>query len=94
MSRPKRLGDLLDSVVDRLGIRGRIDEADIIEAWAALAGPEINAETDRAWLNGRKLVVKIASPGRRQDLHLDRSNWRDRLNEALGGEKIEEIVFR
>lgn len=92
--RPQKLGDLLDSVVDRLGIRDQLDEADVIEAWAALAGPDVNADTDSAWLKGKKLFVKITSPGRRQDLHLERSSWRDRLNERLGDDRVEEIVFR
>ncbi len=91
---PQKLGDLLESLVDRLGIRNEIDEAEVIETWAALAGPGVNAVTDGAWLRGRKLFVKITRPGRRQDLHLDRSNWRDRLNERLGEDRIEEIVFR
>lgn len=92
--RPRKLGDLLESVVDRLGIHQELDEADVIETWAALAGADVNAVTDGAWLRGKKLFVKITSPGRRQDLHLDRSNWRDRLNARLGKERIEEIVFR
>lgn len=91
---PQKLGDLLASLVNRLGIRAELDEADVIEAWAVLAGPDVNAVTDAAWLRGKKLFVKITSPGRRQDLHLDRSNLRDRLNERLGEECVEEIVFR
>ncbi|MEX0822576.1 MAG: DUF721 domain-containing protein [Rhodothermales bacterium] len=92
--KPQSLGEILESVVDRLGIRQELDEADVIEAWASLAGPDVNAVTDGAWLRKRKLFVKITSPGRRQDLHLDRSNWRDRLNERLGADRIDEIVFR
>lgn len=92
--KPRKLGDLLESLVDRLGIREELDAAAVIETWAALAGADVNAVTDTAWLRGRKLFVKITSPGRRLDLHLDRSGWRDRLNERLGEERIEEIVFR
>lgn len=91
---PQKLGELLEAVVDRLGIRTDLDEADVVEAWAALAGPDVNAATASAWMRGRKLFVKITSPGRRQDLHLDRSRWRDRLNERLGDDRVDEIVFR
>ena len=91
---PQKLGDVLESLVDRLGIRAELDEADVIEAWAALAGAEINAVTDGAWLRGRTLFVRITSPSRRQDLHLDRSRWRDRLNDRLGESRIDEIHFR
>jgi hypothetical protein len=92
--KPRKLGDLLESLVDRLGIREELDAAAVIEAWAAVAGADINAVTDAAWLKGKKLFVKITSPGRRLDLHLDRSAWRDRLNDRLGEQRVEEIVFR
>jgi hypothetical protein len=45
-------------------------------------------------VQGRKLFVRITSAARRQEMHLNRSGWRDRLNEQLGDERIEEIVFR
>lgn len=92
--RPRKLGDVLEALVERLGIRRELDHAEIIETWAALAGPEINNVTESAWLRGRKLFVKITSPARRQQLHLNRSQWKLRLNEALGGDVIEEILFR
>lgn len=92
--KPKPLGDVLDHLVDRMGIRGRLSEAEIVEAWAALAGTKINAVTDSAWLNGATLHVKVSSAAWRQQLHMNRSQWRDRLNASLGKEVIAEIVFR
>lgn len=92
--RPRKLGEVLESLVERLGIRRELDHAEIVEAWAALAGPDINKVTESAWLRGNKLFVKITSPSRRQQLHLNRSHWRELLNEALGKQVVEEILFR
>ena len=92
--KPKPLGSVLDALVDRLGIRGRISEAEIVETWAILAGTKINAVTDSAWLEGDRLHVKVSSAAWRQQLHMNRTSWRERLNQELGREAIKEIVFR
>ena len=92
--KPKSLGELLEGLVDRLGIRRELDEAEVIEAWAAVAGPEINAVTETAWIKSGKLYVRITSPARRQQLHMRRSELRERLNLEMGKEVVSEIVFR
>lgn len=91
---PRRLGDVLKDLVDRLGIRQELNDAEIVEAWATIAGPEVNAYTDSAWMSGRKLFVKVSSPVRRQQLHMNRSSLRNEVNLELGSNVIEEIVFR
>lgn len=91
---PQRLGDVLQQLIDRLGMRHGIDAARTIETWAALAGPQINGVTRRAWIEGRTLVVQITSATWRQELHMNRSHWRRRLNSELGADLVEEIRFR
>ena len=92
--KPRKIGDVIGGLVDRLGIRQELDEAVVIEAWAAVAGPEINAVTDSAWMKSGKLFVKVTSPARRQQLHMNRSHLRDKVNESLGRSAVVEIVFR
>ncbi len=92
--RPQPLGKVLQSVIDRLGLRRRINEARVVETWAALAGPQINGVTTSVWMKGATLFVKVRSATWRQELHLRRREWRRRLNEELGEALVEEIVFR
>lgn len=91
---PQSLGEVLQSVIDRLGLRQRIDEARVVETWAALAGPQINGVTSSVWMKGATLFVKVRSAAWRQELHLRRREWRRRLNEELGQELVEDVVFR
>ncbi len=91
---PQRLGKVLQEVIDSMGARHGIDRARTIEAWAALAGPEVNAVTRRAWVEGRILCVQIKSAARRHQLHMQRSDLRKQLNQALGATLIDEIRFR
>ncbi len=91
---PQPLGSVLESLVQELGIKQKLDEVRAIEAWADLAGASINGVTDAAWVRGNKLYVKIISSTWRQELHMQRRDWRDRLNLRLGSPVISEIVFR
>ncbi len=91
---PQSLGTVIQSVIDRLGLRQYINEARIIETWATLAGPQVNGVTSSVWLKGETLFVKIRSAAWRQELHLRRRDWRQRLNDDLGEELVKEIVFR
>lgn len=93
-TKPRRLGDVIDTLVDRLGIRKDLGEAEIIEAWATLAGADVNARTESAWLKGDILFVRITSPTLRHHLHMQRTEWRDRLNQELGRVAIKAISFR
>ncbi|PSQ90052.1 MAG: DUF721 domain-containing protein [Bacteroidetes bacterium QS_8_64_10] len=91
---PQKIGDVLGDVIDELGIRRELDEARVVETWATIAGPQINGVTESAWVNRQTLYVKLTSAAWRQELTMRRSDWRDRLNDELGSELVEKIVFR
>jgi len=92
--RPRPLGEVLQEVIDTLGLQAKMDEARVIETWAAVAGPQINEVTETAWMEGSTLYVKIASAAWRQELHMNRRKWRTRLNGEFESDLIDEIVFR
>jgi predicted nucleic acid-binding Zn ribbon protein len=91
---PRPLGEVLQEVIDELGVRKEIDEARVIETWASVAGPKINEVTESAWMKDSTLYVKITSAAWRQELHMNRRKWRKRLNGALEAELVDEIIFR
>ena len=91
--KPQPLGEVLQGLIDRMGLRKKIDEARIIEAWAAMAGPTINGVTDKAWVKSGRLYVRINSAAWRHELHLRRQAWRTRLNHHLDEDLVREIVF-
>ncbi len=94
MSRPKSLGNVLSEVIDRLGMRDKIDEARVVESWAQIAGERVNGVTESVWMKGSTLFVKISSSAWRQELHMNRTAWKQRLNDQLGREVVKEIMFR
>jgi predicted nucleic acid-binding Zn ribbon protein len=92
--RPQPLGEVLAEVIDQLGLQDKIDEARVIETWAAVAGTDINSVTESVWMKGSTLYVKITSAAWRQELHMRRRQWRQRLNDELDADLVDEIVFR
>ncbi len=91
---PQRLGVVLGELIDRLGYRDKIDEARAVEVWPELAGPTVEQVTESVWIKDGRLFVKINSAVWRHQLHLQRESWRDRINEHLGREVVDELVFR
>lgn len=91
---PQSLGTVMRDLIDRLGYREKIDEVRAVETWAHLAGPQINAMTEKVWVRDGTLFVKIRSASWRHQLHLQRRAWCERLNAELEREVIGEIVFR
>ena len=93
-NQPESLGSVLQKLIDRMGLRDKIDGARIVEAWATVAGPQINGVTDAAWVKHGVLYVKVTSAAWRHELHLRREAWRQRVNDHLGSDLVDEIVFR
>ena len=91
--KPQALGEVLQGLIDRLGLRQKIDEARIVEAWATIAGTTINGVTDKAWFKSGRLFVRINSAAWRHELHLRRQAWRTRLNQQLEQNLVRESVF-
>ena len=91
---PQRLGAVLGELIDRLGYREKMDEARAVDAWPELAGQAIEQVTESVWIRDGQLFVKIRSAAWRHQLHLQREKWRDRINEHLGVEVVDDVVFR
>ncbi|MCY4172208.1 MAG: DUF721 domain-containing protein [Bacteroidetes bacterium] len=93
-SNPLPISELINHAIDDLGIRDRIDETQAVDVWHELAGPYIAGVTEQVWVRQGKLFVELNSGSWRQELHMNRVKWRDRLNECMGKRVISEIIFQ
>lgn len=91
---PVALANVLSAFIAERGIKPKMDAARAVEGWAEVAGPRICAVTESARLRGDVLTVRLTSAAWRHTLHMQRTAWRDRLNEHLGEAVVGEIVFR
>jgi predicted nucleic acid-binding Zn ribbon protein len=94
MTAPQRIGEVLDGLIEDLGIERRLDEARAVDAWHEVVGPKASSLTDSVWLKGGRLFVHVNSAVWRTELHRSRTLWKDRINAHLGKPLVEEIIFR
>jgi predicted nucleic acid-binding Zn ribbon protein len=93
--KPQSLGAVLEAWINARGWRQKIEEAETIEAWHDIAGPQINEMTQGVWIEKKILYVRITSAPWRHELHLSRRAWYARLCEQLERIPIvDEIMFR
>lgn len=92
--RAQSLKDALDQWIRSSGLQGPLARGRIIAAWQSMLGPQMEQHIGRTWIRGNKLYVTVTSSAWRQELHLRREEWRQRLNEEVGSDLIDEIVFR
>ena len=93
-TQPQPLGAVLAELVDRYGYRERLDAARAVEAWPEVVGEAIAGVTEQVWMRHGALHVKIRSSAWRHQLQFQREAWRDRMNAHLGGQVVDEVVFR
>jgi predicted nucleic acid-binding Zn ribbon protein len=91
---PQPLGAVLGALFQERGYRQKIDEARAVDAWKQVAVAGAVRATETAWIRDGVLTVKLRSAAWRHTLHLQREDWRQRLNAHLGREVVREIVFR
>lgn len=85
---------MLSALVERYGYRDRLDAARAVEAWPVLAGEAVAGVTEQVWMRHGTLYVKVRSAAWRHQLQFQRDAWRTRLNDHLGREVVDEVVFR
>ncbi len=91
---PQRLGDVLGELIRRSGMSRGINEAEAVQAWNEIANPPLQAVTERVWVRGGVMHVKITNSTWRQELHFESKGWCDKVNEKVGKKVITSIEFR
>ncbi|MDX1577077.1 MAG: DUF721 domain-containing protein [Gemmatimonadota bacterium] len=87
------MGSLVDTVLDRIGIRDRVDRAATAARWDEVAGPEIARRTRARGCRGGTLFVEVAGAAWMTELDMMRRTLLERLNEGRERGRIERLVF-
>lgn len=86
--------DVLDSLVQRLGLAKRAASFRVIEMWAGVAGPQIAGRTTAVRVSDGVLHVDVESPVWASELTFMKQDLVDRLNAKAGEECVRDIRFR
>lgn len=92
-TRPEPVGTLVSSVLERIGIRERVERAGTAARWADVVGPRIARVTRAARVRERTLFVEVESAAWMTELDMMKRSLLRRLNEGRERGEIDRIVF-
>ncbi|MCS7176220.1 MAG: DUF721 domain-containing protein [Candidatus Kapabacteria bacterium] len=90
----RSLAEVLQQFLQEQGLQEVLYMARLPKVWAEVVGtPAARSSTIRSFANG-ELVVEVAVPAWRMELHMRAEELRRRLNERLGRELVRRLVIR
>lgn len=93
-SNPKRLGDLIPALLEKLGLAQGLHDRRVLERWAQIVGPKIADVTVAERIRDGKLWVSVSHPAWRNELVFMRQELIAKINRDLGEDIVTEIIFR
>jgi len=87
--------DLLPKLMQRLGLRERLHEAEVIEAWSKIVGEFIAAHSAPVALRNGVLYVRVLQPALHYELEqVSKIDILRKLKKRFGGKTIRDVRFR
>ena len=87
--------DLVPKLMQRLGLRERLHETEVIDAWSKIVGDFIAAHSAPVALREGILYVRVLQPALHYELEqISKSEILRKLKQRFGGKTIRDIRFR
>jgi predicted nucleic acid-binding Zn ribbon protein len=90
----QKISEILKEVTNNSNLSQKLQETRLIENWGQLLGPMIKNSTRRIFISNRVLFVYLESPVIRNELFMMRTRLQEVLNQSVGENVIDNIVFR
>ncbi|MCH5597737.1 DUF721 domain-containing protein [Niabella ginsengisoli] len=88
------IGEALQEFLKKSRIRGDIQALEIDAAWEKIMGKTVARYTDKLHIIGDKLFVYTTVAPLRHELIYQKEKIIERVNEALGGKVIKEVIVK
>jgi predicted nucleic acid-binding Zn ribbon protein len=87
--------ELMPKLMQRLGLRERLRETEVIEAWSKIVGEFIAAHSSPVALREGILYVRVLQPALHYELEqISKSEILRKLKQRFGGKAIRDVRFR
>ncbi|HNW49998.1 MAG TPA: DUF721 domain-containing protein [Prolixibacteraceae bacterium] len=90
----QKISDILKACTKEAHLDQKLQETRLIENWGKLLGPMIQNSTNKIFISNRVLFVYLESSVIRNELFMMRTRLLEALNESVGENVINGIVFR
>lgn len=93
-SKPKPLKDLIGKYLDDIPYRKELKRGMILSLWPRTVGKAINEQVRHIRFEGDKLIINVANPAWRNEIHMNRFSIAKKLNDEVKEKIIKEIIVR
>ena len=91
----QKSSDLLPDLMQKLGLKERLRESEVIEAWSSIVGEFIAAHSAPVALREGTLYVRVLQPSLHYELEqIAKAQILRKLKQRFGGKTIRELRFR
>lgn len=88
-------GDVLPKLIQRLGLKERLHETEVMEAWGKIVGDFIAAHSSPVALREGVLYVRVLQPALHYELEqVSKIEILRKLKQRFGGKVIRDVRFR
>ncbi len=87
------LNEAIEDMLKAYKIKGRVNEAQVLESWEKLMGRTIAARTTDLKFRYKKLYVTLNSAPLRQELAMSKSKLIELLNKDFSEKVVEDVIF-
>jgi predicted nucleic acid-binding Zn ribbon protein len=88
-----KLGDALTELMDTYKLTAKLNEIKLVESWPKVLGKVIGNHTEKIWIKNNQLFVKLDSAVLKNELMYSKSKIVVSLNEFVGTEVVNDLVF-
>jgi predicted nucleic acid-binding Zn ribbon protein len=93
--RLKAAAELLPALMQKLGLRERLHEKDVMDAWSAIVGDFIAAHSEPMSLREGTLYVRVLQPALHYELEqISKAEILRKLKQRFGARTIRDVRFR
>jgi predicted nucleic acid-binding Zn ribbon protein len=90
---PTRLGDVLDGVLERHGLKKQVRRMGVLDLWPEIVGEHIASVTRAKVVSDTALIVEVRTSAWLMELDMMKGALLGRVNERLPETPLDRIVF-
>lgn len=88
------LGDAIKAMIKNYRLKDRLTEVSLIHSWEKVVGPMIAKHTVKIYVKNRSMFIKLDSSALTNELSYSKAKIVKAINQEIGENLIDEVVFR
>jgi hypothetical protein len=85
--------NVVADMIDKFKLKSKFAEISIADAWRKTLGENVSKRTQKLVVKDRKIFVKLESAALKNEILMNKNLIISRLNQAIGENAIDELVF-